>query len=162
MPKWIKIGGVVALALVVVGAVAGVAVISAQAREAPATSPTAARALSGWGQGMGRGGCGEEGLEAAAKKLGLTADELSTQLWGGRTLAELADKAGVKLQDVRDAVETACEASAKAAIEEAVDSGRLTREQADWMLKGYDLGFMGGPPGGPGGGFGKHGPGPGW
>ena len=162
MPKWLKIGAIVAGALIVVGAIAGLAVISAQAREAQTSPSRALRAESGPGPGMGRGGCGEAGLEAAAKVLGTTPDELSTQLWGGRTLAELADKAGVKLQDVRDSVETACEAAAKQAIEEAVSSGRLTREQADWMLKGYDLGFMGGPSGGPGGGFGRHGPGPGW
>lgn len=90
----------------------------------------------GWGRGFsfGRGLCGQAGLEAAAKALGMTADKLSTQLWGGRTLADLAAKAGVDLQTVRDAVETACE--------QAVQDGYLSREQADWLLKGMELGFM--------------------
>ncbi|MBC7263360.1 MAG: hypothetical protein H5T64_03265 [Chloroflexi bacterium] len=98
----------------------------------------------GWrcGFGFGRGIFGQAGLEAAAKALGMTADELSTQLWGGRTLAELADKAGVDLQTIRDAVEAANQAAFKDAIQQAVEDGYLTQEQADWLLKGLELGFM--------------------
>lgn len=95
----------------------------------------------GWG--FGRGLCGQAGLEAAAKALNMTPEELSTQLWGGRTLAELADKAGVDLQKVRDAVNQACVQAIKDAIEQAVRDGRLTREQADWLLQGLDRGYWG-------------------
>lgn len=70
----------------------------------------------------------------------MTPEELSTQLWGGRTLAELADKAGVDLQKVRDAVNQACVQALRDAIEQAVRDGRLTREQADWLLQGLDRG----------------------
>ena len=72
----------------------------------------------------------------------MTAEELSTQLWGGRTLADLADKAGVELQAVRDAVEAARTQAMKDAIAQAVEDGDLTQEQADWLLKGIELGFM--------------------
>jgi hypothetical protein len=82
-------------------------------------------------------------LEAAAEALGMTADELSTQLWGGRTLADLADRAGVDLQTVRDAVEAAQKANVRASIEQAVEDGRLSQEQADWLLQGLDQGYWG-------------------
>jgi len=137
----------VALAVALLGAAV---VVPALAQEPTPTPKT--YGWHGWGRGFGCGFCGQAGLEAAAKALGMTADELSTQLWGGRTLAELADKAGVDLQTVRDAVEAACEQAMRDAIEQAVEDGYLSREQADWLLQGLDLGFM---PGGWGGGFGR-------
>jgi hypothetical protein len=84
------------------------------------------------------------GLEAAAEVLGLTADELSAQLWGGETLADLAEAAGVELQDVQDAVTAAHEAAMRENIEQAVEDGNLTREHADWLLEGLDKGYWGG------------------
>ncbi len=99
--------------------------------------------LGHWGGRFGRGLCGPAGLEAAAKALNMTPEELSTQLWGGRTLADLAEKAGVDLQKVRDAVNQACVQALKDAIEQAVRDGRLTREQADWLLQGLDRGYWG-------------------
>ncbi|MBI3241838.1 MAG: hypothetical protein HYZ49_06035 [Chloroflexi bacterium] len=109
----------------------------------------------------GRGLCGQAGLEAAAKTLGLTADELTTQLWAGESLANLADKAGVKLQDVQDAVTAACQEATRSSIEQAVTDGTLTRDHADWLLEGLEKGYWGGDGGfgfGPrGGGFGGRG-----
>ena len=99
------------------------------------------------------------GLEAAAEALGLTVDELALQFWGGRTLADLAERAGVELADVQAAVEASREAAMRAAIEQAVAEGKFTQEQADWMLEGLDSGYMprgakpgwGAAPCGPGG-----------
>ncbi len=104
-----------------------------------------------WGLGGPRGGrmghgpgLSQVGLEAAAEALGMTADALSAQLWGGMTLADLADEAGVDLQDVRDAVEAANQAATRDAIEQAVEDGDLTREHADWLLEGLDNGYWDG------------------
>jgi len=107
-----------------------------------APTPSAPQTLA-LGRGGGLGGCGQAGSEAAAKALGMTTAELSTQLWGGRTLAELADKKGVSLQTIRDAVDAACKAATRDAIEQAVKDGRLSREQADWLLQGLDRGYWG-------------------
>jgi hypothetical protein len=96
------------------------------------------------GHAFGRGLGGQVGLEAAAQALGMTADELSLQLWGGETLADLADKAGVDLQTVQDAVTAALDAAQRDAIEQAVQDGTLTREHADWLLEGLDNGYWGG------------------
>ena len=147
MSKRLMILAGVALAVALLGAAV---VVPALAQEPTPTPKT--YGWHGWGRGFGWGLCGQAGLEAAAKALGMTADELSTQLWGGRTLAELADKAGVDLQTVRDAVEAANLAAIKDAINQAVKDGYLTQEQADWLLKGMELGFM---PGGWGRGFGR-------
>ena len=87
-------------------------------------------------------------MEAAAELLGMTADELSTQLWGGKTLADLAEEADVDLQQVRDAAEEAEEAAREAAIrdtvEQAVEDGDISQEHADWLLEGLDNGYLGG------------------
>jgi hypothetical protein len=74
----------------------------------------------------------------------MTADELSAQLWGGETLANLADEAGVDLQAVQDAVTEACEQATRDAIEQAVTDGTITRAHADWLLEGLEQGFWGG------------------
>src|SRR5947207_126182 len=58
--------------------------------------------------GGGPGGCGQAGLDAAAKALNTTTDKLTTQLWGGETLSSLAKAAGVDLKTVQDAVTAAC------------------------------------------------------
>jgi len=137
--KLVILVSVVLAALLLVGALA-LPTLAQEPTPQPKTS-------TGWrdrGFGFGRGISGQAELEAAAKVLGMTAEELSTQLWGGRTLADLADKAGVKLQAVRDAVEAARTQAMKDAIAQAVEDGDITQEQADWLLKGIELGFMSG------------------
>jgi hypothetical protein len=110
----------------------------------------------GFGHPMGRGMGGQVGLEAIAEALDMTPDELSTQLWGGKTLADLAEKAGVSLEDLQEIVNAALEQAQRDAIEQAVTDGNLTREHADWLLEGLDKGYLGGRAFG---GFGGH---PGW
>jgi hypothetical protein len=148
----IVIVGLLVVSVLVV-AVTGVAL-------AQGATPTPTPKAYGW-HGWGRGGfgcrglCGQAGLEAAAKALGMTADELSTQLWGGRTLADLAKEKGVDLQTVRDAVDAGCQQATRDAIEQAVKDGRLSREQADWLLQGLEKGWLGGRGFGFGRGFGR-------
>lgn len=133
--------------------------------------PAAAAELSVASLHGGRGGfCGQAGLEAAAQALGLTANELQTQLRGGESLADLADTEGVELQAVLDAITAACVQATRDAIADAVAGGNLTQAHADWLNEGLDQGFWGpaadqggfgfGPRGGfggPHGGFGGHG-----
>lgn len=83
-------------------------------------------APDGGGHGHGRGGID---LEVAAETLGLTADEVRTQLQDGKSLAEIAEAQGVDKQDLIDALVAAGEArldEAKAAlpdqVAEAVDA----------------------------------------
>ena len=133
----------VGLIVLLLAGLAGATFVFAQE---PAPTPSLPFGWGGGGRGFGfgRGLCGQAGLEAAAEALGMTADELSTQLWGGRTLADLADEAGVDLQTVREAVDAAGQAAKRDAIEQAVEDGYLSREQADWLLEGLDSGYWGG------------------
>lgn len=82
------------------------------------------------GGGHGRGGRGGPGLEAAATALGLTADELRTELQDGSTVAEVASEKGVDLTTVTDAML----AEKKERLAEAVASGKITQEDADERL----------------------------
>jgi hypothetical protein len=92
-------------------------------------------------------------LEAAAEVLGMTADELSAELWGGKTLSDIAEEKGVDIADVKAAVEAAQIAETKTAIEQAVTDGEIAQDKADWLLEGLEAGYWG--PGAEGGfGFG--------
>lgn len=101
-------------------------------------------------------------LDAAAKALGMTSDELSMQLQNGKTLSELATAKGVPLQAVQDAIQSARRTEMTTQIQQAVTSGQMTQEKADWLLEGLNKGYLDGPEGfGFGHGFGIGGPGPG-
>lgn len=141
--------------VLVVGALAALLVTgTALAQNNPPADTAAVAPMGRGGHGMEIGMCGQAGAEAAAKALGLTVDEMRTEMWGGRTLADLADRAGVDLQAVQDAVKGACKDQLRAAVEQAVTDGNVTREKADWLLEGLDKGFWGDPGEGPGfGGF---------
>ena len=99
----------------------------------------------GWMGGF-KGGlpCNQEWL---AEQLDMTVDELQAELEAGKTVAELAEEKGVDLDAAHiDAM--------KDRIEQAVEDGTLSQEQADWMLQGLEQGFM---PGRRGFGFGGRG-----
>jgi hypothetical protein len=142
----IVIAGLLA-ALVVIGLIG--------ATNAYAQSP-ASMTFHGRGPGGGRG-LGLEELQITAEALDMTTDELITALRSGRTLEELAEEAGVDLQDIQDAIQAARATEMRDRIQQALDDGTITQEHADWLLEGLDKGFIGGP-----GGFGlggHHGPG---
>lgn len=150
----ILVGGLLAIAMVF-------GVLSATTAYAQSGTPTAPTSGPGDGRGPGHGrGLGQPELEAAAKVLGMTADELSTALKDGKTLDELATTAGVDIQDVKDAITAAHAVEMRAKIAQAVTDGKMTQAKADWLLEGLDKGFLDGP--GFGFGFGgPHGPRPG-
>jgi hypothetical protein len=137
MNKWIKLGIV---GLLVVGAVTALVAGAALAQEETPVVPE--DALPYMNKGMGRGMGNQVELEAAAEALGMTADELRTQLWGGKTLADLAEEKGIDLADVQAAVEAAKEAAMRENIAQAVEDGTITQEHADWLLEGLEKGFL--------------------
>jgi len=106
-----------------------------------------------------RGNTRQGSQEVIAAMLGMTTDELSTQLWGGNTLANLAEDAGVELADIQEAVQAARQASQIEAIEQAVEDGTMDEAEAEWLIEGIenDYGPAGRAPiGGPGGPRGRH------
>ncbi|NQW60455.1 hypothetical protein HQ459_06685, partial [bacterium] len=86
---------------------------------------------AGGSEGRGKGGPGKGGpkLEAAAKVLGITAEELKTEL-ATKSLADVAKAKGVDITKVTDALV----AEFKAHLDEEVASGEHTQAEADAKL----------------------------
>ncbi|MGC9360994.1 MAG: hypothetical protein ACP5G7_11595, partial [Anaerolineae bacterium] len=82
-------------------------------------------------------------LDALAEALNMTPQELASRLKDGEVLADLAEKAGVALQDLKDASDAAREARIREAIEVALANEAITEEQADWLLRGLEAGYLG-------------------
>jgi hypothetical protein len=79
---------------------------------------------------MAPGGIHEQVWTAVAQELGLTYEQLQTEL-GTKTLAQLAQEKNIKL----DKLQETGQAAWKAGINKLVEEGKLTREQADWMIE---------------------------
>ena len=69
-------------------------------------------------------------LDAAATYLGLTQDQLRTQLESGKSLADVAKAQGKSVDGLKQAII----ADAQAKLDQAVKDGRLTSDQRDRML----------------------------
>jgi len=170
--RLLLLSGGVLVALLLVGLV-GVAVVSAQD---PTPEPTAPSARLGAGPserlgagpsgsragGHGRGGLGPgmfgrggsdrwTMFDTAAEALGLTPEELFAELHSGKSLKEIAEEHGVEMEAVQDALHAAQAEARREAIKQAVEDGKMSQEQADWLLEGLEQGFF---PGGRGLGFG--------
>jgi hypothetical protein len=135
--KWWIMGG----AGVLVGLIVLALAVPALAQDATPTPKTNGKMFL-WGRGFGLWGGSWENFDAIAKALGLTPEQLFSELHSGKTLEGIAEEKGIDLQAVQDAAKAAQVEAQKAAIEKMVEDGKLTREQADWMLKGIELGMM--------------------
>jgi hypothetical protein len=143
------LSGAALVALLLVGLI-GVTAVSAQE---PTPEPQVPFGWHGVRGGRGGFGCGMFGLgrgdqwtmfDVAAEALGLTPEELFAELHAGKSLTEIAEAKGVDVQTVYDAMSAARAEAGKQAIQQAVEDGRISQEQADWMLQGLEKGWMGG------------------
>jgi len=92
--------------------------------------------------------------EALAELLGLTEDELRDQIRDGITLEELAEAAGVDLDEFWQTIKESRAKYHQDRIQQALENGDITEDQYNWMLEGFESGFMGGGRG-PGGFHGR-------
>ena len=136
----ILIGSLLAVAVLLAGA----RITTAYAQEG--TPPTPVAGQPGDGRGHGRH-MGDAELEAAAKVLGITTDELSTALQNGQTLEDLATTAGVDIEDVKAAISAVHATEMRARIEAGLADGSISQDKADWLLEGLDKGYLDGPGG---------------
>jgi hypothetical protein len=86
------------------------------------------------GRGNGNGGYGlmhPYMVQAFAEKLGLSADELQSELTAGKTMWQVAQEQGLSDDEIR----TTMQEAAKQAITKMVADGVITQQQADWMLQ---------------------------
>lgn len=97
------------------------------------------------------GGVHETVWNAIAEQLGMTSEELTAAIDGGKTLAQIAEEKGVSTADLAATMESGM----KAGLAKAVEDGILTQEQADqmleqmagqyeWMITNMGSGMMGG------------------
>lgn len=82
-----------------------------------------------FGPGVRMGGAGSSLVSVAAEKLGMTVSELVDELEGGKSIAEVAAQRNVNVQEIADEHL----AEHRAWLDQAVEDGRMTQEQADWM-----------------------------
>lgn len=164
--KWGLVAGMAGglAALLVLAVIAGGVLLAATTASAQETEPTPG---PDWDKG-GRGWFGWDGgswtvFHTIAEALGLTPNELFTESHDeGKSVSEIAEERGVDLDAVQDAVDASRAEAQREAIEQAVEDGSMTQEQADWLLEGMEKGFhLGGRGMGRGGHMGM-GPGGGW
>ena len=131
--KLLKIG--LGSSLVAVVAAAGLSVASPTlAQSLTASAPAAIVTERGGGPGgpMGRGGMQ---MSTIATALGITEDELRTELQAGKSVAEVASAKNVSL----DTVVSAIVAEQTKNLQQAVTDGKLTQAQADTLLSNLKL-----------------------
>lgn len=100
--------------------------------------------LRGWAQDfLGFGRAGRLPLfDAAADVLGLTPVELFSEMHAGKTIEEVAENQGIEVDALHEALEQTRDEAMRDAIAEAVEEGRMSQEQADWLLEGMEQGFV--------------------
>ena len=151
MSAYRKFAGIV-LGVVALATTAGTAIVFAQNTE---TGPQIQQIAQRFQRGGDRGGPLSEIFDRDAKHavvadaLGISVDELEAYREDGTRLPEIAEELGVDVEDVKAAVD----AAKTDAVNQAVEDGTITQEQADQILSGE--GRRGGP-----GGRGQGGRGP--
>jgi hypothetical protein len=96
----------------------------------------------GGGRRMGRmGGFGGLGgnpmgmLDAVAEELGMTPEELFAEMRAGKTPQEIVEEQGLDPDEFFSDL-------GRSFIEQAVEDGDMSREQADWLLEGLEQGYF--------------------
>jgi len=105
-------------------------------------TPTPEAPFGCHGRGFGLWGGSWTMFDTAAEALGLTPEEFFAELHAGKSLAEIAEEQGIELEAVHDAINALRVEARREAIEQAVEDGRISQEQADWLLEGLEQGFF--------------------
>ena len=137
MSKRLAILAGIALTVTVLGAAVAVPALAQEP-----TPPTPKAPFGQRGRDLGFWGRSWAVFDAAAEALGLTPEQLFAELHSGKSLADIAEAQGVDLKAVHEAMKAAQAEAMKQANQQAVENGRLTQAQADWLLEGIDLGFL--------------------
>ncbi len=95
------------------------------------------------GKRGGERGLDGEALETVADLLNMSTDEVTAAFEEGKNLQDLADEAGVDIEDIQDAMSALREDAMRERIATAVEEGTMSQEQADWLLEGLEKGFLG-------------------
>lgn len=154
--KWVVVAamaGALASVLILAGIVGGIVYYGATSASAQEPESTTTGPGADWRWDRFGWGCGSWTLfDAAAEAFGLTPNKLFVELHDeGKTLSEVAEEQGVDPETLQDAMNANRTEAMRERIQQAVEDGNLSQDQADWLLEGLDNGFMGGRRVGPGG-----------
>jgi len=128
--NWKRISlGVFATIIALVGVLAIGTVAFAQDPTPEAPFGCHGRGFGFWGGGMW------STFDATAEALGLTPEQLFAELRAGKGLADIAEGQGVDLEAVYDVMKAARVEAMKQAVQQAAEDGRMSQEQADWLLE---------------------------
>ena len=83
--------------------------------------------------------------EFLADLLGLDREEIHDRLQAGATIQELAEEAGVDLEAFRDEMKATHQEDLRERIEDALAEGKISQDQADWLLEGLEKGYLDSP-----------------
>ncbi len=83
-----------------------------------------------------------ESLTVIAETLGMTEAEVTAAIEAGSTLQDLADDAGVDIDDLKAALSGLKDDAMRERIQTALDEGNLTEDEANWLTEGIDKGFF--------------------
>ncbi len=86
-----------------------------------------------------------EALKAVAGVLNMEPEDVIAAMIDGKTIKDLADDAGVDMQEIKDALNAVREAAIRERITQALENETITQEHADWLLVGLEKGFLNGP-----------------
>jgi hypothetical protein len=131
--------------VLLLGGLGGVSVASAQ-EVTPETEDAPARGIWDWGRDLLGFGHGDQWtmFDTVAEELGLTPEELFTQLHAGNSLEEVAETQSVDLDTIQEALSAVRDEAMRDAIEQAVNDGEMSQGEADWRLEGLEKGYMSG------------------
>ena len=130
-----------ALAVITIVGLLAAGTIFAQT-STPPTQTMPAPFMPFLGRGFGERGGSWAQFDAMAAALNLTPTQLFEQLHSGKTLSEIAQAQGVDLQKLQETANASRIQAMKDAIAQAVKDGKMTQEQADWLLQGMDKGYI--------------------
>ncbi len=82
--------------------------------------------------------------DTLADLLGFTSDELRDLMQDGTSLDELADEAGVDLDEFWQSMQDAREEYHKSRLQEALENSEISKDRYNWLMDGFENGFMGG------------------
>jgi hypothetical protein len=83
-------------------------------------------------------------MEILAEFLGMTEDDVREAFQSGKTLENLAEEAGVDIEDLKASLQENWEKNFREHIQDALDNGDLTKEHVDWLTEGLEKGFLDG------------------
>jgi hypothetical protein len=92
--------------------------------------------------------------ELLADLLGIPEEELWEEMQDGKSLEDLAEAAGIDPDEILQTLQDARDGYFKSRLEEALKNGDISEDQYNWMLEGFENGFLGGGRG-PGGFHGR-------